>query len=253
MEKKVIFKSEKFDLCGLLSKVNNDDLIVVLCHGYLSNKSETKLFDMLVERLQNENLNSFRFDFRGHGESSGEDIDISISNEIIDLENALDMLKTKGFNRFVLIGSSFGGCIISLINHKKYKILNMNIWYGALDFNEIKKGDFTEENMLIAKEKGYFIKHSKHNNNERKICYEMFEDFNTYNPIKNLKELNIPILLIHGGSDELVNVNSSINAHKECKYSKLIIIQDGTHLFIESIDNRNQVIDETINHIKNNI
>lgn len=253
MEEKIIYKSEKFDLCGLLSKRNESDLIVVLCHGYLGNKNETGLFDMLTTQLQNNNLNSFRFDFRSHGESSGKDIDINITDEIKDLENTLDMLKNNGFNKFILIGSSFGGCIVSLINHKKYNILNMIIWHGAIDFDKIKKADFTEENMQVAKRDGYYIKYSKHNNNNRRISYKLFEDFTKYKPYLKLMKLDLPILFIHGTKDSLVNVDSSINTHKMCKNSKLIIIEDGQHLFTESQDNRNYVINETIDYIKKHV
>ncbi|MGM9877876.1 MAG: alpha/beta hydrolase [Bacilli bacterium] len=253
MEEKIIYESEKFNLCGLLSRRNDNDLIVVLCHGYLGDKNETGLFDMLKIKLIEENLNSFRFDFRAHGESSGNDDDISLTGEIKDLENTLDMLKMKGFNKFILVGSSLGGAIVSLIDHSKYNILNMIIWYGALDFNKIKKGDFTKENMEIAKKNGYYIKYSKHNNNYRKISYQLFKDFDTYKPYVNLQKLDFPILLIHGTKDELVNYESSINTHKLYKNSKLIIIENAKHLFIDSIENRNYAINETVNFIKEHI
>lgn len=76
---------------------------------------------------------------------------MTISKEIEDLEETIKMLKTKGYNEFILLGASFGAGIISLLLHEKYpEIKGLIFWYGALEYNYIKFGAyFSEENKEI--------------------------------------------------------------------------------------------------------
>ena len=120
MEKKVYYDStDNIKLCGLLSKVNETGKIVILCHGINGEKTERKSFNHLVGKLQEKSINSFRFDFRGHGESTGNDYEMTPTKEVKDLEKTIEYLKREGFNEFVLLGASFGGSILSLLNYQK--------------------------------------------------------------------------------------------------------------------------------------
>jgi len=77
MKEKLFFKNSKGNkLCGILSSVNKDR-IIILCHGFSSNK-DTQTFPIL-EKIFNKNISTFRFDFYGHGESEGKFEDITVS------------------------------------------------------------------------------------------------------------------------------------------------------------------------------
>lgn len=79
MEEKIFYKTtNNIKLCGLLSKVNSSNKIVILCHGIRGNKTERKSFNKLTSYLAENNYNSFRFDFRGHGESTGNDYEMTM-------------------------------------------------------------------------------------------------------------------------------------------------------------------------------
>ena len=99
MEEKIFYDSDKnIKLCGILNK-SNKDKIVIMCHGIRGNKEECGSFTYLAEKLHEEGYSSFRFDFNGHGESSGEDFEMTISKEITDLKNTINMF----FTLFIVI------------------------------------------------------------------------------------------------------------------------------------------------------
>ena len=84
--------------------------------------------------LSDEKINNFRFDFISCGESDGEYNDYTVSNMILNLKDTLIYLKEKGFEKFILIGCSMGGRIISLIDEKEFNIDKLILWYPALDY-----------------------------------------------------------------------------------------------------------------------
>jgi len=63
----------------------------------------------LEEILNRRKFSTFRFDFFGHGESAGEFADMTISETVDDVRSAVLFLKSSGYDRMGLVGSSFGG------------------------------------------------------------------------------------------------------------------------------------------------
>lgn len=250
MEKKVFYKSDKNKLCGLLSRVNDNNTMIILCHGYNSDKHEMGVFDNLTKSLEENNINSFRFDFRSFGESSGEDYEACISGEIVDLCNTIEYLKSLNYQKFILLGSSYGGCIVSCIDHSKYNILGLVSWYGALDFNRIPKSIYSDELVNEAKINGY-ICHKHFDGSITRMGYKALTDMKKYNASKHLIKLNIPILFVHGTKDKLVPYEISFDTNVKCKKSEILLIDNSTHLFNDSKESLNIAINETIKFIKN--
>lgn len=234
-EQKIYYDTtDNIKLCGLLSKVNDSDKIVVLCHGLKGDKTERNSFDVFVKKLQEQKLNSFRFDFRGHGESSGDDYEMTVTKEVEDLEMTLEMLKKKGFNEIVLLGASFGGSIISLIDYSKYQeVKGLICWYGALDYQATIEEDsfFSLEHKKIAERDGYFPIESKRTGKVFKLGLPLFEEIDVIVPYKKLVEVDLPILFVHGLVDDMVPYQLSEKVCSLCKNAKLKLIENGNHTF----------------------
>ena len=63
---------------------------------------------------------------------------MTISKEILDLKNTINMLKEKGYKEFVLLGGSFGASIVSLFPYSETNdIKGIVLWYGALNYDYI--------------------------------------------------------------------------------------------------------------------
>src|SRR6185369_10396244 len=82
--------------------------IVVLCHGFATSKESFTNVD-LEKNLNENNFSTLRFDFFGHGESEGKFEDITISQEVRDIFAAVKYLKSLGYGKIGLVGSSSGG------------------------------------------------------------------------------------------------------------------------------------------------
>jgi alpha/beta superfamily hydrolase len=109
MNKNVEFKNSRGDkLAGILNETNSKDWVLIMAHGFTSNKN-TKNFVKLSEMLEGKNISSLRFDFWGHGESDGNFSDITISEAVDDILNAIKFVKELGYKNVGLLGSSFGG------------------------------------------------------------------------------------------------------------------------------------------------
>lgn len=256
MEEKIYFDStDNIKLCGLLSVVNNDDRIVIMCHGIRANKTERGSFNKLVEHLQQAGINSLRFDFRGHGESTGNDFEMTPLKEVEDLESTIKMLEDKNYNNIVLLGASFGASIISLFDNSKYSsIKGLISWYGCLDYFATIEEDqfFSDEHMQIAKEKGYYESISKRTGKSFKLGINLFEEVHKLVPYKYLVKKDIPILLVHGKIDSMIPYTLSEKVSKMCKNARLELIENGDHTFDNDQDALNKACEVTVDFIKNN-
>lgn len=247
MEEKLFYNSNDNKLCGMLTRASKDK-IVIMCHGIRGNKDECGGFVQLVESIKNTGYSSFRFDFYGHGESGGQDKDMTISKEISDLENTVKMLQEKGYKEFVLVGGSFGAGIVSLFPFEKYEcIKGIVLWYGALDYSYIKYGNlFTEENKNIAERDGFYVSRSMNSGEEFRFGLELFNEIDKYKPYEALENNNLPKLFIHGEIDSAVPYELSKKVSNNCRNARFILIQNGEHTFQNAKEAINTAVNETV-------
>lgn len=253
MENKVYYNStDNIKLCGLFSRTNNSDKIVVLCHGLNADKTERNSFNSFVKKLQNKNINSFRFDFRAHGESTGNDFEMKPTKEVEDLEKTIEYLKSYGFNEIIVLGASFGGSIISLLDYNKYDcIKGLICWYGALDYFATIETErfFSQEHKKIAEREGWFKVKSKRTGKIFRLGKDLYEEVYKIIPYESLIKVKLPILFVHGLIDNMVPYELSIKVSKMCKNAKLELIENGTHTFDNDINALNKAIDVSIDFI----
>ena len=254
MEEEIHYSStDNIILYGLFSQVNDTNEIVILCHGLKANRTERGSFDHLVEALRVNDINSFRFDFRGHGESSGKDFEMTVSGEKEDLESTIKMLSKKGFEKIVVLGASFGASIMSFVDYKKYNnVLGLISWYGALDyFGTIEEDSFfSEEHKKIAERNGYFEIKSKRTGKSFRLGKDLYKEIYSLTPYKELVKVDLPVLFVHGLEDQMVPYDLSVKISKECKNSQLVLIENGDHTFDNDSKALSDAIDASINFIK---
>ena len=252
-EEKIFYDStDGIRLCGLLSVMNKSKNIVVLLHGLNGNKEEMNCFNVAVQQLQNKRINSFRFDFRAHGESTGIDYEMTPTKEVEDLESTLNMLSKKGFENIVLLGASFGASIISLLDYNKYiSVKGLILWYGAIDYLSTieEQGYFTKEHRKCAEDNGYYEIKSRKTGRTFKLGLPLYNEVYSIVPYKKLIDCELPILFVHGLSDEMVPYQLSESAYKQRKNAKLELIENGKHAFSKDDVALNRAIDVSIDFI----
>lgn len=89
------------------------DLGVVVAHGMFSSMASVK-HTAICNAFAARGSTALRFDFRGRGESDGDPHELTVSNEIADLQAAISHLRGLGLGRIALVGSSLGGTVALL-------------------------------------------------------------------------------------------------------------------------------------------
>jgi pimeloyl-ACP methyl ester carboxylesterase len=200
-----------FDLKAILCLPNETNKIAVMCHGITCNKQEyLNMFPILANKLFEYNIGSLRFDFRGHGESSGVDLDFDLISQLIDLNSVIGWIKTmNGFKNTPLsfIGVSFGGApgIIAQKNHRYFQSISLFApvlsYYSTFLEPTTKWGidNFNPEAWKKSKELGYLLLDGSF-----KISARLLEEFILIEPVDILEQMDIPVQIFHGTKDALV-------------------------------------------------
>ena len=185
----------------------------------------------ILERIFNNNeISTFRFDFYGHGESEGKFENITVSEAVDDILNAIKFLKNKGFKKIGLVGSSFGG-MASLIAASKSKYLYVLVLKSPVsDYLGKLISKISKYNIKEWKEKG-FIHYESSRMGKLRLNYSFFKDAEKVSGYNVAKRISIPTFIIHGDKDESVPVEQSIKLSKIIKNSKLVIIKGADHRY----------------------
>jgi len=229
---KLFFENSKGDrICGVLSDPNENQspAIVILCHGFTSNKDRPKFTGL--EKLFNEKgLATFRFDFFGHGESEGEFENITISEAVEDILKAIDFVKSKGYEKIALVGSSFGGIASIMAASKTKELFALGLSAPVSDFVEEEKRTLGAEKLDEWKTKGFRF-HEKSDGTKLKLNYSVFEDAKKHSGYKAAEKIEIPVLIVHGDNDETVPIEQSKKTSQILKNCRLEIIEGADHRF----------------------
>jgi len=207
------------------NKVIGRKLGIVFLSGLKSDMTGQKA--IAIENWAKENDHSFlRFDYSGHGVSSGKFEDFLISDWITDAETVIKNL-TKGPQ--VLVGSSMGGWImLSLVKKKLIDIHSLIGLAVAPDFTK----KLIWDKLPKTKRKEVILNNKFSLHEDLEISYKFIEDGN-----KNLV-LNTPIYfegnvyLYHGMLDTEVPLKISENVLTNIQGSqniKLIVEKHGEH------------------------
>jgi pimeloyl-ACP methyl ester carboxylesterase len=211
---------------------------IIFSHGLLSNKDGYKI-GKLSEYLVDLGFTLLTFDFSFSGESKGEIENLSVLQEVDDLESAINYINTTGVKFIHLMGSSMGGVVSILASSKnKLNILSLILIATPVNLLKIIK-DISEDDIDELPDKGFT------EIGEIKIKNLFFKEIKNIDMIEEIKNINIPVLIIHGEKDEIVDFSDAILLQKTLKsFSKLIKIKNGNHTL---------VLKKNIQEIKENI
>ena len=212
----------------LLNK-KNSEITVVFFHGFMSDMIGKK--PKAIQRFCNKNnLNFLKFEYSGHGRSTGEFTEGNISkwtNEAKGLINS----KLRKSKKLIFIGSSMGTWIaLNLFSVFKKKLKGFIGIASAPEFLENlmwKKFSKKIKKIIMTKK----IYHFEHGGFTYPLTKQLI--FNgRKNKVLNKKiNLKIPIVLFHGTKDEVVPLSISKKVLKifEKSEKKLFKIKNGDH------------------------
>lgn len=171
------------------NSIENRPSILIL-HA-LTGKKENKTINFLAKNLPNYCYTTIQFDFSGHGESEGKLEEATISKQIADIKSILSNLNEIDTKEVILIGNSFSVITALAFARNKKSVAALILLSGRANYME-------------------YINSLKKVENKYKLFEEIFidenfvKDYKRYNPLKIIKKINIPVLIIHGGNDEVI-------------------------------------------------
>ena len=207
----------------------NSQITVVFFHGLMSDMIGKKpnAVQKFCRKLK---LNFLKFEYSGHGRSSGKFIEGNIS-KWTDEAKQLIKSKIKNDKNLIFVGSSMGSWIaLNLFSFFKKQIKGFIGIASAPEFLEKlmwKKFSKKIKKIIMTKK----IYHLDHGGFIYPITKQLIFDGRKNKVLNNKINLKIPIVLFHGAKDEVVPLNFSKKIFEICKKSKkkLIKIKNGDH------------------------
>ena len=207
----------------------NSLITVVFFHGFMSDMIGAKP-TAIQKFCKKRKLNFLKFEYSGHGKSTGKFIEGNISKWTNDAKQLIKSKTSKDKN-LIFIGSSMGSWIaLNLFPFFKKKLKGFIGISSAPEFlEELMWKKFNNKiKKTIMTKKIYYLEHGGFT---YPLTKQLILDGRKNKVLNNKINLNIPIVLFHGTNDEVVPLNASRRIFKIFrKYKKkLIKIKNGDH------------------------
>lgn len=205
----------------------------VYMHGLTSERTGEKS-DALLDHAGRRGRGYARFDFRGHGQSSGELGSVTVSELI---EDGAAVLQHVGPS--IVVGSSLGGLIAGWLAKRCPDLVRgLVLLSPAFGFLAQMAGHPREDGMVIVTGDG------KHIQLENRVL----DDAVQYDEATLPRHFTMPVLLVHGERDDTVPAIESRRCFEGIPHERKILwlIPDGDHALDESIRDVYRRMDELL-------
>lgn len=202
---------------------------VVFCGGFRSDMTGGKA-QHLERHCRGRGQGFLRFDYTGHGESSGRFEDGTIGRWLDDTLAVIDRL-TEG--RQILVGSSMGGWIAALAAlARPNRVAGLLTIAAAPDFTQELIWDrLSEDQRMRLLEDGILLRQSDYDDRPDPITLRLIEDGRDHLLLGAPVGLAIPVRLVHGMADRDVPWQQSQRLAEQITGSnvQLTLVEDGEH------------------------
>ncbi len=210
-------------------KTEGDAPGVVFMGGFMSDMTGTKA-SALEDFCRATGRGFLRFDYRGHGASSGEFTDGAIGLWAQDAIAALDEL-TDGSQ--VLVGSSMGGWIMLLAAlARPDRVAGLVGIAAAPDFTEVLMWQHYPAEICATLERdGVYFEPSEYSEDPYPITMKLIEDGRRHLVLERPIEVHCPVRLIHGMVDAAVPWEHALRISEMLlsKHVSVPLVKDGDH------------------------
>jgi len=222
-----------FKLCGVLSNPTGETKvpIIILCHG-LSTSKDGRTCSRLETMLNQKGISTFRFDFYGHGESEGTFEDITLSEAINDVHEAIHFLFNAGYEKLGLMGSSFGGFASLIAASELLELILLALKSPVSDYLGLLIARDQEIEIPLWKQKG-FISVVGSDGKNLQLNYSFYKDAETIKSYDAIRKIKASAMIVHGDKDRTVPLEQSIHCAHLMEDCRLEIIQGADHTYTQ--------------------
>jgi len=243
LNNRIFYKKNRFCKCRKT---------LIFVHGLSGSSSAWIPYEKKFEK----SYNVLSFDLRGHGKSYKPKKygDYSIKKFAEDLEN---VVRHERIKKFVLICHSFAVFIGLEFLRKNQRFVSSAVFLSPASkppinlISKILKKILKSKKLLnilpLKKDYGYHVDYSKHPDTGDWNVPRMIDDIgNTglkiylwgtkhsydFDAEKLLKNIKIPVLLMHGKKDTIFPYKNSVYLRNKIKNSKLVLLDDIDHIIV---------------------
>ena len=229
IEKRIFFKCKEIKLCGILRNPSKSftQPVIILCHGFSSHKNSHSYTD-IADILSKNDISSFRFDFYGHGESEGLFENITITEAVDNILQAIKLLKLRGYKKIGLLGGSFGGIASIIAASKSNDLYLLALKSPVSNYPQLFEQKEENKTLINWKNKGYKY-YLSGNGKKLKLNYNFYIDGIKNNGYLASKKIKVPTIIVHGNKDESVPYKQSVETSKIIKKCILYIVEGANH------------------------
>jgi pimeloyl-ACP methyl ester carboxylesterase len=206
---------------------------VVFLGGFMSDMTGTKA-TYLESWAKQQGRAFLRFDYSGHGQSSGAFVDGSIGEWADDAQQAI-MALTEGPQ--ILVGSSMGGWIALLMAKRiPQKIAGLVGIAAAPDFTEDSMWHgFSDVQKTAIMSDGHLALESDYSDEPYIITKKLIEDGRNQLVLRDLLNLPFPARFLHGIADTDVDISVALRLvdHVQGDDVRLTLVKGANHSFSE--------------------
>ena len=209
---------------------------VVFMSGFMSDMNGSKAV-ALDSWCQQQDRNFLRFDYRGHGQSSGDFKDGTIGLWAEDTVFAIESL-TEGPQ--ILVGSSMGGWIMLLAALKlKQRVAGLLGLAAAPDFTEDQiHNEMDDDTRRILERDGFITVPTDYDDEPYIITRNLIEDGRSNRLLNDPIGLTMPVRLIQGLKDDDVPWKTALKIQEQLVSDdvEVTLVKDGDHRLSEPED-----------------
>lgn len=210
-------------------KTNGDGPGIVFLPGFKSDLTGTKA-QAVAQWASHHNRDCLLFDYFGHGASSGDFKDGTISGW---REEVKTIIKTLTEGPQILIGSSFGGYMASLAAlDLKDRIAGLVLVAPAFDMTErLMWNTFSDEDKVSLTRDSFVHRGSEYDGEGYPITEALINDGRAHQILNDPIDINIPIAILHGQQDDAVPWALSSEFAEKCdsRHIELFFLKSGDH------------------------
>lgn len=185
-----------------------DETLVIMAHGFPGQKSgQNNLFGDLEFILNGRGFHTLRFDFRGCGESDGNQKDFSLKSANEDFEAVLKWAQNLRYKKLIYISEGLGSAVC-IMNMTPNLLCQIMLW-PALDLKFIAKSQYKAESYdEDDKQRGYQIVEGNH------VGASLLRQMNEVKFGNYLRDVTMPTLIMQGSEDQVFPIGQLDVARK---------------------------------------
>ncbi len=202
--------------------------LVIMCHGLNADKNFPLLTE-LADQLHRQGIATLEFDFNGHGKSEGRFSEMTIPNEIEDLEQVLAYAQDLRFvDDIALVGHSQGAVVAAMVAGKHPDDIKALVLLAPASS---VRDDIVRGNLFGIDFDPLDMPDSLVLNNGISLGYRYLKTASTLPIFETAAHYHGNVCIIHGNGDRLVPYTCSEHFHQIWSNSEYYLLNYYDHNF----------------------